>query len=34
VSGTGPSSIGTYQLTATATSGSLTTKAYTSFAVQ
>ncbi|MFC5577041.1 galactose oxidase-like domain-containing protein [Lysobacter niabensis] len=34
VSGTGPSSIGTYQLTATATSGSLTASAYSSFAVQ
>ena len=34
VSGTGPSSIGTYQLTATATSGSLTTQAYASFVVQ
>ncbi|MFC5568922.1 choice-of-anchor Q domain-containing protein [Lysobacter yangpyeongensis] len=33
VSGTGSSSIGTYQLTATATSGSLTTKATTTFAV-
>ena len=34
VSGTGPSSIGTYQLTATATSGSLTTQAFTTFVVQ
>ena len=34
VSGTGPSSIGTYQLTTTATSGSLTTQAYASFVVQ
>jgi len=33
VSGTGPSSIGTYQLTATATSGSLTTKATGTFSV-
>ncbi|RNF82024.1 galactose oxidase-like domain-containing protein [Montanilutibacter psychrotolerans] len=34
VSGTGPSSIGTYQLTALATSGSLTATAYASFVVQ
>ncbi|GAB3379520.1 galactose oxidase-like domain-containing protein [Lysobacter fragariae] len=34
VSGTGPSSIGTYQLTATATSGSLTTQAHATFVVQ
>jgi hypothetical protein len=33
VSGTGPSSIGTYQLTATATSGTLTAKAYASYTV-
>jgi len=34
VSGTGPSSIGTYQLTSTATSGTRTAKAYATFAVQ
>ena len=34
VSGTGPSSIGTYQLTVTATSGSLTAQAFATFVVQ
>jgi hypothetical protein len=34
VSGTGPSSIGTYQLTTTATSGGATARAYASFVVQ
>ena len=34
VSGTGPSSIGTYQLTTTATSGSRSTQTFASFAVQ
>jgi hypothetical protein len=34
VSGTGPSSIGTYQLTVTATSGGLTAQAFTTFVVQ
>jgi len=34
VSGTGPSSIGTYQLTTTAASGTRTAKAYATFAVQ
>ena len=34
VSGTGPSSIGTYQLTVTATSGGLTAQAFSTFVVQ
>jgi len=34
VSGTGPSSIGTYQLTVTATSGGLTAQAFATFVVQ
>jgi hypothetical protein len=34
VSGTGPSSIGTYQLTVTATSAGLTAQAFTTFVVQ
>jgi hypothetical protein len=34
VSGTGPSSIGTYQLTVTATSNGLTAQAFATFVVQ